>query len=37
LDGDIDASVVQKILAVPSVTDARLIRLPAPAKQEVLN
>jgi D-3-phosphoglycerate dehydrogenase len=37
LDGDIDASVVQKILAVPSVTDARLIRLPGPAKQEVLN
>ncbi len=37
LDGEIDASVVQKILAVPSVTDARLIRLPASAKQEVLN
>jgi D-3-phosphoglycerate dehydrogenase len=36
LDGDIDASVVQKILAVPSITDARLVRLPASAKPEVL-
>lgn len=29
LDGEIDASVAQKIRAVPSVTDARLVRLPA--------
>ena len=32
LDGEIEASIVQKILAVPSVTDARLVRLPAAAK-----
>jgi hypothetical protein len=37
LDGEIDASVVQKILAVPSITDARLVRLPAAAKAEVVN
>jgi D-3-phosphoglycerate dehydrogenase len=37
LDGEIDASVVQTILAVPSVTDARLIRLPEAAKPEALN
>jgi hypothetical protein len=37
LDGEIDASVAQKILAVPSVTDARLVRLPEKAKAEVLN
>ena len=29
LDGEIDASVTQKMRAVPSVTDARLVRLPA--------
>jgi D-3-phosphoglycerate dehydrogenase / 2-oxoglutarate reductase len=29
LDGEIDASVTQKIRALPSVTDARLVRLPA--------
>jgi D-3-phosphoglycerate dehydrogenase len=33
LDGDIDNSIPQKVRAVPSVTDARLIRLPA-AKAE---
>jgi D-3-phosphoglycerate dehydrogenase len=32
LDGEIDASVVQKIRAVPSVTDARLVRLPCAAR-----
>ncbi len=37
LDGEIDASVAQKILAVPSVTDARLVRLPSNAKPEALN
>jgi D-3-phosphoglycerate dehydrogenase / 2-oxoglutarate reductase len=29
LDGNVDASVVQKIRALPSVTDVRLVRLPA--------
>ncbi len=29
LDGDVSASVVQEILGLPSVTEARLIRLPA--------
>jgi D-3-phosphoglycerate dehydrogenase / 2-oxoglutarate reductase len=29
LDGNVDASVVQHIRALPSVTDARLVRLPA--------
>jgi D-3-phosphoglycerate dehydrogenase len=29
LDGDIDASIPQRVRAVPSVTDARLVRLPA--------
>jgi hypothetical protein len=34
LDGEVDASVVQKILAVPSVTDAKLVRLPAGAAKQ---
>jgi D-3-phosphoglycerate dehydrogenase len=34
LDGEVDASVAQKIRAVPSVTDARLVRLPSAAKAE---
>jgi hypothetical protein len=34
LDGEVDASVAQKIRAVPSVTDARLVRLPTAAKAE---
>ncbi len=29
LDGNVDASVVQHIRALPSITDARLVRLPA--------
>jgi len=29
LDGNVDASVVQHVRALPSVTDARLVRLPA--------
>ena len=29
LDGNVDASVVNEILALPSVTDVRLVRLPA--------
>jgi len=29
LDGTVDASVVQHIRALPSVTDVRLVRLPA--------
>jgi D-3-phosphoglycerate dehydrogenase len=29
LDGEIDSSIPQKVRAVPSVTDARLVRLPA--------
>lgn len=32
LDGEIDASIPQKVRAVPSVTDARLVRLPASAQ-----
>jgi len=32
LDGDVDASIVQKVLGVPSVTDARLVRLPVAVK-----
>jgi D-3-phosphoglycerate dehydrogenase len=32
LDGEVDASIVQKILGVPSVTDARLVRLPVATK-----
>jgi D-3-phosphoglycerate dehydrogenase len=32
LDGAVENSVVQNILGLPSVTEARLIRLPAPAK-----
>jgi D-3-phosphoglycerate dehydrogenase len=34
LDGDVDASIVKRILAVPSVTDARLVHLPSAAKSE---
>jgi D-3-phosphoglycerate dehydrogenase len=34
LDGDVDAGIVQKILALPSVTDAKLVRLPAAAKAQ---
>ena len=29
LDGDIDASIIKSVLAIPSVTDARLVRLPS--------
>ena len=29
LDGEVDASVVKSVLAIPSVTDARLVRLPS--------
>jgi D-3-phosphoglycerate dehydrogenase / 2-oxoglutarate reductase len=29
LDGNVDASIVQHIRALPSVTDVRLVRLPA--------
>ncbi len=32
LDGDVNESIVQNIRALPSVTDVRLIRLPAPAQ-----
>jgi D-3-phosphoglycerate dehydrogenase / 2-oxoglutarate reductase len=32
LDGKVDASVVQHVMGLPSVTDARLIRLPGAAK-----
>jgi D-3-phosphoglycerate dehydrogenase len=32
LDGEVNADVVQKIRALPSVTEARLVRLPAAAK-----
>jgi D-3-phosphoglycerate dehydrogenase len=32
LDGKVDASVVQHIMGLPSVTDARLIRVPGAAK-----
>jgi D-3-phosphoglycerate dehydrogenase len=32
LDGHIDAEIVQKIRALPSVTDVRLVRLPAAAQ-----
>jgi D-3-phosphoglycerate dehydrogenase len=32
LDGTVENSVVQNILGLPSITEARLIRLPAPAK-----
>ena len=32
LDGKVDASVVQNILGLPSVTDARLVRLPVAGK-----
>jgi len=34
LDGEVDASIIQKILAVPSVTDAKLVRLPAAAAKQ---
>ncbi|HUJ31763.1 MAG TPA: phosphoglycerate dehydrogenase [Candidatus Acidoferrum sp.] len=32
LDGEVSPSVVEKILAIPSITEARLIRLPEAAK-----
>ncbi len=32
LDGDVNASLVEKILAIPSITEARLIRLPETAR-----
>jgi len=32
VDGDIDAAVVKKLKEIPSITDARLIRLPAAPK-----
>jgi D-3-phosphoglycerate dehydrogenase len=32
LDGNVNASIVQNILALPSVTEARLVRLPAAAQ-----
>ena len=32
LDGEVNASIVQKILAIPSITEARLMRLPEPAR-----
>ncbi len=34
LDGNIDSSVVQHVLALPSVTEARLVRLPAAARAQ---
>lgn len=34
LDGNVTASVVQHILALPSVTDARLVRLPGAAQAQ---
>jgi len=32
LDGDVSATVVQSILAIPSITEARLVRLPETAR-----
>ena len=32
LDGKVDASVVQHILGLPSITDVKLVRLPGAAK-----
>jgi D-3-phosphoglycerate dehydrogenase / 2-oxoglutarate reductase len=32
LDGEVNAAVLEKILAIPSITEARLIRLPEPAR-----
>ena len=32
LDGTVDSSILKNILGLPSVTEARLIRLPVPAK-----
>lgn len=32
LDGEVSAAIVQNILAIPSITEARLIRLPEPAR-----
>jgi D-3-phosphoglycerate dehydrogenase len=34
LDGNVNASIVQNILALPSVTEARLVRLPAAAQAQ---
>jgi D-3-phosphoglycerate dehydrogenase / 2-oxoglutarate reductase len=36
LDGNVEPSVVENVLSLPSVTDARLIRLPAAAKANVV-
>ena len=35
LDGEVDASIVHKVLGVPSITDARLVRLPVAGKSHV--
>jgi D-3-phosphoglycerate dehydrogenase / 2-oxoglutarate reductase len=32
LDGEVNATILQNILAIPSITEARLIRLPEPAR-----
>jgi D-3-phosphoglycerate dehydrogenase len=32
LDGEVSAAILQNILAIPSITEARLIRLPEPAR-----
>lgn len=32
LDGEVSATILQSILAIPSITEARLIRLPEPAR-----
>lgn len=32
LDGEVNAGILQNILAIPSITEARLIRLPEPAR-----
>src|SRR5215831_10413957 len=37
LDGKVDASVVQTIQAIPSITDVRLVRLPGAAKAAAAN
>jgi D-3-phosphoglycerate dehydrogenase len=34
LDGTVDASIVEKILAIPSITEARLVRLPEGPEQD---
>ncbi|MGH9735880.1 MAG: phosphoglycerate dehydrogenase [Candidatus Acidiferrales bacterium] len=32
LDGEVNATILQKIIAIPSITEARLIHLPEPAR-----